>query len=382
MIPRNTQWLLRSLVVCFAAAGPASALDHVVFEHEGHRRQVDGRIVVEAKDGGLLLMARDGVLWTVPPEENISRTSDDEPFVPLTHQELAVRLLGELPPGFTSHQTVHYLVLHNSSRTYARWCGALFERLYMAFSNYWKRKGFALPEPEFPLVAVVFADRASYERFAQSELGQAAGSILGYYNLQTNRMTMCDLTGVSAATPGQRIRSAAWINEILSRPESLMMVATIVHEATHQIAYNRGMHARFGDCPLWFSEGLAVYFESPDLSSDKGWRGIGEVNHMRLARFAQYSRRRPGNSLATLISKDDRFRNSATAMDAYAEAWALTYFLIRKRSGDYLKYLTQISQKKPFVWDSPETRLNEFQAVFGDLEELDREFLRYMQRVR
>ena len=28
----------------------------------------------------------------------------------------------------------------------------------MAFTNYWTRKGFELAEPEFPLVAVVFAD--------------------------------------------------------------------------------------------------------------------------------------------------------------------------------------------------------------------------------
>ena len=44
----------------------------------------------------------------------------------------------------------------------------------MAFTNDWARKGFELSEPEFPLVAVVFADRRSYEKFARPELGEAA----------------------------------------------------------------------------------------------------------------------------------------------------------------------------------------------------------------
>ena len=35
-------------------------------------------------------------------------------------------------------------------------------------------QGFELSEPEFPLVAVVFADRASYAEYAQGEVGTAA----------------------------------------------------------------------------------------------------------------------------------------------------------------------------------------------------------------
>ncbi len=382
MIVRKEKGLLLSLIVWLAALGTASALDHVVFERDGQRKKVEGRIVVEDPDGGVMLLGRDGTLWTVPAEEKEVQTSDKEPFVPLSGKELAERLLRELPPGFDVHQTAHYVVLYNSSGAYARWCGALFERLYKGFSNYWKRRGFKLSEPEFPLVAIVFGNRPSYLRFARTELGDAAGSTLGYYHQESNRMTMCDLTGISSLARGQRGRSAARINAILSRPEALRTVATIVHEATHQIAYNRGVHVRLSDCPLWLSEGLAIYFETPDLRSDKGWRSIGKLNHMRLARLAQYLPRRRSNSLSTLISKDDRFRDPATALDAYAEAWALSYFLIRDRRDDYLKYLKQISRKKPFMPDSPQTRLDEFQAVFGDLEKLDREFLRYLQRLR
>ena len=176
--------------------------------------------------------------------------------------------------------------------------------------------------------------------------------------------------------------SASPIKRFLAQPQAARTVATIVHEATHQIAYNRGMHARHSDCPLWFCEGIAVYFETPDLRSSKGWRTIGAVNHSRLTQFWKYMPRRPADSLITLLSKDDRFRNSETALDAYAETWALTYFLINQRGKQYGEYLRKISGKKPLIWDKPETRLNEFQQIFGDLRELDKEFLRYMQKVR
>jgi len=357
-------------------------MDRVVFDHHGARREVEGRTVVEAANGGVLLLARDGALWRIGPDEIVTRSGDDRPFVPLSRDELAEKLLVELPLGFEAHKTAHYVIVHNASRAYARWCGALFERLYRAFANEWKRRGLRLSEPEFPLVAIVFGDRASYLRYARAELGESAASIVGYYHLETNRMAMCDLTGISSLARGQRVRGDAQINAILSRPAALLTVATVVHEATHQIAYNRGLHPRLGECPLWLAEGLAIYFETPDLGSSKGWRGIGEVNHKRLARFAQYTQHRPADSLATLIRDDTRFRDMETAEDAYAEAWALTWFLIRKRSDDYVEYLKMVSRKKPLVGDSPKRRLKEFEAVFGDLDQLDRDFVRYMERQR
>jgi hypothetical protein len=376
-IPRAFFFLCCGFVV-LAATGSVPAMDHVVFEQDGKRRDVEGRIVIKARDGGVLFQGRDGRLWRIPPDEQLSLTKNDKPFKPMTKKEVIAELLAELPTGFDAYKTRHYVILHNSSRAYAQWCGSMFERLYLAFSNYWKKRGFPLPEPEFPMVAVIFGDRQSYLKHARGELGNAAKSILGYYHLETNRMTMCDLTGVSSMARGRNIRSTAQINEILSRPGALMTVATIVHEATHQIAYNRGVHTRLSACPLWLAEGLAVFFETPDLSSTKGWQGIGEINQMRLNRFAQYLKRRPDDSLKTLIAGDKRFHNRGSAMDTYAEAWALTFYLLRNHRAKYLKYLRQVSEKRPLVRDTPEERVAEFEAVFGNIDELDRAFIRYM----
>jgi hypothetical protein len=365
--------------------GPARVfgLDCVRFERDGRPAEIEGRLLVTAQDGGLLVQTPDGVLWRIQPEELAEHTTNDEPFEPLSADELARQLLGQLPPGFQVHSTKHYLICHNTSRAYAQWCASLFERLYMAFTNFWTRKGFDLSEPEFPLAAILFADRQSYMTYSRPEAGEAIETIIGYYSLRTNRMVTYDLTGVETFNPyGRRLSTPAQINRILAHPDAERTVATIVHEATHQIAYNCGLHARFSDCPWWFSEGIAVYFETPDLSSSRGWRGIGMVNRPRLGQFRDYQKRRPADSLVTLLSDDARLKSTETGPDAYAEAWALSYFLLNRHSEQYVSYLKLLSQKKPFFWDDAPTRLAEFKQVFGDdLQALDAEFLRYTAKL-
>jgi hypothetical protein len=375
------------IVLCLGWADSAPALDHVVLRRDGKQIYVDGRLLVTAQDGGLLVEARDGVLWAVPPEQQVKHTSDKLPFKPLSREEMSRRLLAELPRGFDVHKTAHYLICYNTSRAYAQWCGSLFERLYLAFSNYWTRRGFKLSEPEFPLAAIVFANQRSYIEFSKSELGDAAPSIIGHFSLRTNRMMMYDLTGMEALNRFSNGRgTTAQINRILARPDALRTVSTIIHEATHQIAFNRGLHTRYSDCPIWFSEGIAILFETPDLGSKKGWSGIGavrlRVNPPRLVRFRQYLQRRPADSLRSLIADDKRFHDTKQSLDAYAEAWALTYYLIQRYPKQYVAYLKMLSEKKPLLQDGPEVRLKEFEQAFGDLKQLDAALLRYMVTVR
>jgi hypothetical protein len=133
---------------------------------------------------------------------------------------------------------------------------------------------------------------------------------------------------------------------------------------------------------LWLSEGLAMFFETPDLTSSKGWRTIGAVNRPRLVRFRQYLKTRYADSLETLIADDKRFRDTTTALDAYAEAWALNYFLINHYPEEYAAYLKLLGEKGPLLTDSPDVRVAEFRKAFGkELDELDREFQQQLRRV-
>jgi len=372
-----------ALISCINRA--ASALDYVTVKQGDSEVEVVGKVQVEAEDGGVLLLARDGVLWPVPKEELVSRRSDDQPFTPLSRAEVGKKLLEELPDGFKIHTTKHYLICYNTSPAYASWVGGLFERLLGSFTNYWNRRGFELHEPEFPLVAIVFDRQSDYAAYSRQELGEGgANSIIGYYSLRSNRVIMYDLTGVeevAANTKGART-SAARINQILSQPKAERTVATIVHEATHQIAFNSGLQVRYADIPFWVSEGIAIYFETPDLQSTKGWRNIGGVNRVNLFNFRKSLNERPPDSLKLLLTDDARFRDPATMSSAYAESWALNYFLLRTRSDQYVAYLKKMSEQSPLVPVPAEDRLKDFTSAFGeDLQTLDAEFLRYMRSV-
>jgi hypothetical protein len=361
----------------------ASDVVKLEFVRDGRPRDVEGRIVIEAADGGMLVEADDGVLWTVEGDDVRRRQAVDSPFEPMSRDQLAEKMLAELPGEFRVHTTPHYVVCYNTSRAYAQWTSSLLERLYKAFTNYWQKQGLEIRESEFPLPVLVFAERQMYDAASREDLPTGTGNIVGFYSLRSNRVNMFDLTGVEALRGANNRRgSLREINQMLSQPAAVPLVSTIVHEATHQIAFNCGLQTRFADIPLWICEGMAVYFEAPDLASTRGWRGIGRVNYPRLNRFQNNLPNWNDETLERLLSGDDRFRNPQTAIDAYADAWALNYYLIRYKSKEYADYLQTLSEKRPLVRDDAETRMEEFGDHFGDLRRLEQDFLRQMSRVK
>ncbi len=387
----------------------------VTFRLNGQTQTIKGRVIVEAADGGLLVQGVDGALWSIEHNEVQGRERLGRPFKPLTPTELSEQLLAELPAGFRAYTTPHshYIVCYNTSRAYAQWTSSLLERLYNAFTNYWQHQGLELHEPEFPLPVVVFADRQSYDKASRDDLPGGTGNIVGFYSLRSNRINMFDLTGTEAAhemsasisltagaggdqggfikanvrqaaagSNGSRRGSMREINQMLSQPAAEPLVATVVHEATHQIAFNCGMQARYADIPLWLCEGMAVYFEAPDLSSSRGWRGIGRVNYPRLEKFRDNLASWHEGSLEEMLRDSRRFRDPKTAVDAYADAWALNYYLIKFEPKAYTEYLRVLADKRPLIDDDPPTRLAEFRKHFGDLHKLEQDFLKQMSRVK
>ena len=110
----GTPPLIRSLLpvalCCLGLVNLSDAMDRVVMRRDNVEQTLTGRIVVKADDGGLLFETRDGVLWAVTPQEQVSVDADAEPFAYYQPTELADVLLKELPPGFETLQTKHYLI--------------------------------------------------------------------------------------------------------------------------------------------------------------------------------------------------------------------------------------------------------------------------------
>lgn len=371
--------LFRGIPLVAGESPLSTAASRYIFEdRQKKNHEITARVMVEAQDGGLLLQGVDGRLWQVPPERQLKREEVDAPFTPLTGEELGRQVVQEMGPGFQSLVSERYVLCTNASEPYAKWCAALLERLATAFRAYWKQRGFPTIDPPFPLVAIVFQRQTQFAEFATVDAGPDVATVPGYFSIPTNRIVLRDLTESSR---GQPVRSAEEIEQRLGTAQ--YNVATMIHEATHQIAFNSGLHTRLADNPLWLTEGMATFFETPDLRSKTGWNTAGKVNRPRLQRFKEFlAQRRATDSLETLVKNDVRMTNSETAEDAYAESWALTYFLMRKEAAAYVKYLTQISRKEPLEQATMDQRLTEFQAAFGDLRRLDTEFVRYVKPLR
>lgn len=372
---------LLSAAILPAAESPPDAqagarLERIAFVRDGGQNAVEGRVLTEAADGGLLVECADGRLWNVDAAELKSRESLDRPFRAMTADELGRVLKAEAGGDAEIVSTRHYVICTRAGKPFARYCGALFERLYAGFYNYWKQRGIELREPEFLLPAIVLADERQFAAFTTRDAGPGVADAKGYYSIGSNRIVLYDLTAGEggAQTPAEITRRLA---------AAPFNIATVVHEATHQIAFNSGLHRRYADNPLWLTEGMAMFFETPDLSSSSGWKTIGARNDLRLGQFREYQAKgRPANSLATLVRSNDRFTEPENMPAAYAEAWALSSFLLRTRKAEYVRYLKTIAAKPLLIWDEPDQRLAEFEAQFGDLAALDVEFLKYIRRMK
>jgi hypothetical protein len=351
----------------------------LVLQTPQDRQTLTGEVQLESQDGGLLLLEASGRLSLIQPEEMRERREEQGGLVVWDQEEMSKALLEEMPAGFRIHRTDHYIFCYNTSDAYAKWTAALFERLYRGFYNFWKSRGVELLEPRFPLVALVFEDQTSYLRYAETELGEAARSMLGYYHMMSNRVSSFDLTGIEGLiAPGQKVDRIELVQRILAQPQAERTVATIVHEAVHQLAYNSGLQVRLADNPLWVSEGLAVFFESPDTSHGSGWRSIGKINQHNLMIFKRYLAVRTADSLTQLISDDSRFRQADTSAYAYAECWALTYFLLKTQTKQYIAYLKDLASQDPLGENDAKTRIEQFQKHFGEIAKVERQFMKFM----
>lgn len=373
-------FLLSAFCCVTASTGSVFALDYVTVQENGKKITREGRIIARDTGGTIVLEERDGYWRMIQPKEVVRQWSDETEFVPYTRAEMKKRLKGEFPKEFRIHETDRYMIAFDTTIAYATWCGELLEQLDTAFLEHWRAKGFELSEPEFPLVAVIFADYDNFVRCTVGEVGPAVTQINAYYNQQSNRIVFYDLTG-QEMYGGVRGSTSKRIKEIMSRPESAKSVSTFVHEAAHQISYNCGLLQRYGACPLWVSEGIAMLYETPDFNSVKAWSSDIKVNQFRLNHFYRYiTEREPREPLKRVVESDEPFRltNTQNLLDAYATAWALTHFFNAKHGDKLVEYLKIISEKKPFVPDDAKTRLDDFERVFGkDWNRLHREFYQY-----
>jgi hypothetical protein len=324
------------------------------------------------------LMSREGQLLELEVKDITGMKRLSPRFQPLSSAEVRDALRREFGKRFDIAGSEHYLVCApvGKASEYAK----LFEQIYRSFHGYFSVRGFRMAAPEFPLVAIVFPDHKSFDDYCKKDGFRAFRGLMGYYIRTTNRVALFDPGDGQAAISGDDPSASPGL---VSATIEAGLADTMIHEATHQVAFNTGLHSRVGINPKWVVEGLATVFESPGIRESGSHRGkaFERINRERYVWFQGYaqSRRKP-KSLATFISSDKLFETSA--LDAYAEGWALSFYLIETRPANYAKYLKAIASRDPVKDYSPEDRLADFKKAFGsDLDMLEADFLRFISRL-
>jgi len=305
------------------------------------------------------LLSRDGRLWEFAPNEAAEFRQTANRFRCYSPSEFRAALLRELGGQFEVSGTGHYLVAHPRGQR-DRWAQR-FEDLYRSFVHYFSVRGLRPQTPPFPLVGIVCRNRQQFDQYSASQGLPAASGVLGFYALKSNRISLYDR--------GDAGESDAWQKT----------ASVILHEATHQVAFNTGLHNRHAPPPLWVAEGLATLFEAPGVyDSRHHTQRSDRINRGRFRDFRQaVAPNHKPELLQSIVASDQLFRASPGA--AYAEAWALTFFLVETQPRKYSDYLARTAARPPFTDYTTDERVADFTTVFGDdWRMLEARFLRFM----
>lgn len=382
------------MLACMAAANGDSRARMI--EVKDAANTYTGKVIARDSEHCYLL-DRLGVLHHLPLSQIQSLRVVGTSYRPSSAGDFRDALATEFRSGFENQSSAHYVVVAKKGR--AKAYAAMFEEIYRQVEMFYSVRGFQTDAPETTLVAVVFGNQAEFREYCGRDQMPWSDDLRGYYSLKTNRVALYEDGGVRNSVTTARDGSsglesddnrltAADVSRVSSELSALMRTVvgetanTIVHEATHQVSFNIGIHSRLGDTPGWVIEGLATVLEAPG-SRMRGKSTVSEkINSERLDWFKkEYEPRRQPGDLARMIATEDMFRNQA--FDAYSSAWALTYFLTENpaRARLFVLYLKMLSEREPLKTYTPEERLKDFQSVFGDISRLEVDFLRNLDRL-
>lgn len=330
-----------AIALCVADAGGDAVAAERLVELRAGERVHRGRVVAKGSDY-ILLEDRAGRFdWVETPAVTAFRKTSA--FRPYSGVEFKDRLLREFGRDREVSASRHFVVVGPPGRTreYVR----VLDAVYGSFTRFFRVRGVRLEEPGRSLPMIVFPDRRGFDAYARRDTGSTGPTLSGYYYPPTNRVALFEQRGRDGKIDADRTRD------------------TLIHEAVHQLGFNTGLHNRLGINPKWVVEGIAMIFESPGVRTRQpSARPSSRVNIERLYKFKADRGSRPEGYHLALVGDDRPFE--ADALRAYAEAWALNFYLLEKRSVAYARYIQKVSGRTEPSYPAGE-RVADFLAAFG-----------------
>jgi hypothetical protein len=301
-----------------------------------------GECVSTLDDDGTLVVGRlharvgDSAVVMLPDGQLVPRKRDefsltDRQFEPISRGALTSRLGAEFK-NFKVRHSKHYVYVCKSSDKF--WIGttSILERMLDGVMA--QAKGFRIQvhEPELPLVVVLFANKAEFQKYRK-----VPDDVTAYYHPLSNRVFLHEPIELGELSPELALGQA---------------ISTVAHEGAHQILHNIGVQQRLSAWPMWISEGLAEYFAPTSFGKNLTWKGAGERNDLRMFELHRYLKE---NADAPTDGRLIEGTVTAPTLSSagYASAWAITHFLIKTEKDQFRQYLLQASRLGPFEGHAP-----------------------------
>jgi len=321
-----------------------------------------------------------------------------------------------LPDRFLKYETKRFVILSDAESQWTMAQGDRLERAHHQFHRFAKRIELRPLPLQHKLVCVLFARRSDYQVFARTHdhvedpwisgyFSPAADRIV-FYHVESNpsvaqaRETLDGLEQSVRQLNRQRreaeheghgdeadsLRTAITLRQdhIQRQRERVdefaaeVCAATTVHEAIHQLLFHTGVQSPFVEYPLWLSEGLATSFETSAPNQAFGPDHEYAPRRERFKALMSEGRLLPLRKLLelTAIEHDD----NVTIEAVYHQGYALVIWLCRHRPAQFRSFLFGLRQPgHPLGSDSPGS-IGAFTTCFGDVDKLERDWLRDEQR--
>lgn len=307
-----------------------------------------------------LLMRSNGQISYLPTHEIVSHSVTGQPFVAQGLGGMQQDLQSEFGSRYSIRYASPYLVVAKSGRI-GTWCER-FQKFHSSMRSYCLTYGIPLRNLDFTLIAIVFESKREFFEYARNEGSSIPSNCVGYYSQKSNRIVLFE-------------------NDNPKDMDSTL--ETICHEATHQFAFNAGLHQRLAETPKWLMEGFAVQFEAPAYCNftTRNHASFWPTSQRQAWDELKSDRNRLQQLFQDLIATDEPFKGDV--LNAYTVSWAMNTYLSQRRGPQYVAYLRKMGSMKPFTTYSRGDRMRDFSSAFGsDISWMVREAIHHLDRMR
>ena len=173
----RTSWLPYVLATLSALTCQAAENDSLVEVRDG-KTVTTGKLLAKDKQRAVLLDRVGGLHDLALGSVTLKPTTSRFQSLPMT--ELRNQLSREFGKDFEIGTTRHYVVIAPPGR--AADYAAIFEEQYTTLQRYFKTRSFTLTEPQFPMVAIVFATQKQFIEYANRDGSKVMVNMQGYYS--------------------------------------------------------------------------------------------------------------------------------------------------------------------------------------------------------